>query len=157
MVGLVVRADHEIVEGKTPAENVVHAVELATGLVSAGEPRLIGGDDQDKAGFLEHAQGWFGLLLNTKFLQSERRDLILRPYANLVEDPVPFDENSFLHNVAKPTSPYIIGTVAHFRSLTLSVETTTGEWLDRGIAVSQVLDSLSARGTSGGRVGEGGF
>ena len=93
----VVRANHDVVERKGFAQEIMHAVKLAAGLVAAGQAGLVGGCDQDKTGLLEPLQVEPALGLEDEFLHGERCDLLTWTLANFVEDPVPFDEHCLFH------------------------------------------------------------
>src|SRR6266699_101914 len=68
MIVLVVRAHHDVVQRKGPAQDVMHAVQFATGLIASGEFGLIVGGNQDKAGRFQLAERRPGVLDDLKFL-----------------------------------------------------------------------------------------
>jgi len=64
------RADENVIERESLAEQLMHAVQFTAGLVAAGEARLIGGGDKDKAGGLELFDKGYGFLIDFEVLQS---------------------------------------------------------------------------------------
>src|SRR5262249_12142712 len=101
MVRFVVRANEEVIHRKSAPQQVVHAVQLAAGLIATGETGLIRSDNEQKAGGFEFAQSRFGPGLHPKFLKGQRGDLILRSNADFVQNAIPFDKYGSLHIFAK--------------------------------------------------------
>src|SRR6186713_998806 len=118
MIGLVMRANHDVVDGKTAADDVVHPIEFAAGLVATGQARLVRGHNEDKSRLLELGQGVFGILLDLELLQGEGRHLVLRSGPNFVQYTVPFNEHSSLHTWSDLSKSLvlIIGNRPEFRS-----------------------------------------
>src|SRR5687767_10490129 len=97
MVGLVMRANHDVVERKAAFDDIMHPVQFPTGLVTAGKSRLVGGYNEDKTGGFQLAQTWFGRLVYLELLHGQWGDLILRSRTDLVEDSVTLYEYGSLH------------------------------------------------------------
>src|SRR6266853_4463059 len=97
MVALVVRADQDVIQWKSAAQQIMHPVEVAARLITAGKSGLVGRDDEHEPGRLEFFQLRFGRLDHFEFFQRQRRDLMLRSGPNLIEDGITFDKYSSLH------------------------------------------------------------
>ena len=105
-IGLVVRADQDVIERQLASQQIVHAVQLAAGLIAARQAGLVGRGDQQETSGLELAQQWSDRLVHTEFLQRQRADLVLAFDSDHVQNPVPLKEYTLLHASARArTSP----------------------------------------------------
>ena len=68
----IVRANVDIVQREGPAEEIMHPVELAAGLITAREAGLVGGDDQNEASVFEQAQVPLAVGLEHELLHGKR-------------------------------------------------------------------------------------
>ena len=72
MIALVVRANHDVVQRKSPAQQIVHPIQLAPGLIPPRQPRLVCRDDQHKTRFLQRAHMRLPLRPHDELLHRER-------------------------------------------------------------------------------------
>src|SRR5436189_240019 len=104
VVALVVRADHDVIEGKGAAQNLVHPIQVAPGLVTAREAGLVGGGDEDESGRLQFGERFLRGGDHLEFFQRQRRDLLLGSYPDLIKDRIAFDDYCSLHSCEKANS-----------------------------------------------------
>src|SRR4051794_21408071 len=90
MIVFVVGAKHDVVEGEGAPEQVVHAVQFAPVLISAGKAGLVGGGDENESGTLQFLQTGFRSFHDLELLEGQRSYRLLRSRANLIQDRIPF-------------------------------------------------------------------
>src|SRR5260370_30209903 len=94
MIAFVVRADQDVIQWKSAAQQIMHPVEVAARLITAGKSGLVGRDDEHEPDRLEVFHLWFGRLDHFDFFQRQPRDLLLRSGLNLILDRVTFSKYS---------------------------------------------------------------
>ena len=94
---VVVRAEHDIVEGKFATEDVVHEAELVTRQQSTRNRRLICRGDQHEARLLEVGEQRSRRRVDPKLFQAERGLLMSMLGLAQIENPVAFEENCSFH------------------------------------------------------------
>ena len=68
----------------------MHGFQFAPRLIAAGQPRLVGGGEEDKSGRLQLLQMWSGVLVDLEFIQCNWPDLLPSFNSDLIQHPVSF-------------------------------------------------------------------
>ena len=93
--------NHQLIEREKALSDIVHAIELATRLISAGEPGLVSGADKNKPCLFETEERFFGVFLHLEFFKGKGGDLMLRSRSDLVQYSIPFNKDGSLHTCQK--------------------------------------------------------
>src|SRR5438309_9761719 len=101
MVGFVMRTKHDIIQRKTAPQQIVHTIQFAARLISAREPRLIGGGNQDESNGFKLLERFSGGSDDFEFFQADGSDLLLGTGAHLVQNRIALDEYRSLHGCPK--------------------------------------------------------
>lgn len=96
-VGFIMRADEDVIERKGAAQQVVHPVQLAAGLIATRQAGLIGGGDEQEAGCLQLFQQRESLLVQMEFLQRQRADLMLPVNPYVVQYAIALQKYTWFH------------------------------------------------------------
>jgi hypothetical protein len=99
VIGFVMRANEDVIEGKNFAEAIVHPIEIASRLISARQTRLIGrGNEQQSCG-LQFLQQRYGVLVDFEIFERQRADLLLLFDLSRIQDTIPLDKYSLFHDL----------------------------------------------------------
>jgi hypothetical protein len=92
-----VRADEDVIKRQGAAEQFVHAIQLATGLVATRQAGLVGGDDEAETFGFEFGEQRRDRLVDTELPQRQGTALVLTFDPNLVQYPVPLKKYTLSH------------------------------------------------------------
>src|SRR5205085_1506474 len=95
------RADEDIVQRKSLAQQIVYPIQFATRLITARQPRLVGGCDQHQTSGLQLLQQRDRRLVDVELLQGQGSHLMFTFHLDVVQNAISFEKNTLLHNSEK--------------------------------------------------------
>ena len=104
-VVFIMRTNEDVVQREDFAQAIVHAIQLTPILVSARQPRLIGGGDKDESRRFQLFQPGNGALAYVKFLKRERANLLQLFSFSRIQDTISLDKYSLLHAFVQQHKP----------------------------------------------------
>jgi hypothetical protein len=96
-IRFIMRADENVIDRQGAPEEIVHAIHFTAEQVTAGDSRLVGGDDDGEPGSLELFQHGRRAVVDLEFFERDGADLMLPVHAHLVQDAIAFNKNSKFH------------------------------------------------------------
>ena len=81
VVAFVVRTDEHIIQRQLALQKIVHTIQRLAGLITARQPGLVRGGDDDETRRLQPAQGLRRRLVHMKILHAQGADLMLAIHA----------------------------------------------------------------------------